>query len=95
MNSNDPAGKLHLKFYNRSDKANARGNQSAEWQEGYAIGADTIERDARRVIADEQAVRRRVGDDQGAGFDEWKRGLLAARGQFMAMGLTPKRRRKD
>jgi hypothetical protein len=95
MNANDPAGKLHLKFYNRSDKANAKGNQNVEWQEGYKIGADSIKRDARTVINDERAVRRQVGDDQGAGFNEWKRGLLAARGQFIAMGLKPKRRRKN
>jgi hypothetical protein len=95
INSNDPAGKLHLKFYNRSDKANARSNQNAEWQEGFAIGVETVKHDARSVIDDEQAVRKQVGDDQGAGFAEWKRGFLAARGQFVAMGLTPKRKRKE
>ena len=50
---------------NRSDKTNVKGNQNAEWQKGYMIGANSIKRDVRSVIDDEHAVRGQVGDDRG------------------------------
>ncbi|MGB7836963.1 MAG: hypothetical protein WBL40_02505, partial [Terrimicrobiaceae bacterium] len=84
----DTAGRNHFSIYGKSDKANAIGNRNNEFQDGYAMGAESLGCDACKVIEEEEKLRTEVGDDLGSGFAEWKRGLWAARSQMAAAGIT-------
>ena len=50
---NDIAGTVHWKYYGKSDKVNAVGNRNNEFQDGYAMGVNTLGDVARKVIKDE------------------------------------------
>jgi hypothetical protein len=84
----DTAGRNHFSIYGKSDKANAVGNRNNEFQDGYAMGVESIAYDPQKVIEEEERLRREVGDDLGSGFAEWKRGLWAARSQMAAAGIS-------
>ena len=84
----DTAGRNHFSIYGKSDKANAIGNRNNEFQDGYAMGAESLGCDAYKIIGEEEQLRTEVGDDLGSGFAEWKRGLWAARSQMAAAGIT-------
>jgi hypothetical protein len=84
----DTAGRNHFSIYGKSDKANAVGNRNNEFQDGYAMGVESIAYDPQKVIEEEEPLRREVGDDLGSGFAEWKRGLWAARSQMAAAGIS-------
>ena len=60
-------------LYGRSDKPNARENQSAEWQAGYKHGLTA--QDGGESI---EAEFERRGCIMSDGFREWKRGMWAA-----------------
>jgi hypothetical protein len=81
------AGRDHFSIYGKSDKVNAVGNRNNEFQDGYAMGVQSLGYDARKVIEEEEQLRREVGDDLGSGFAEWTRGLWAARSQMAAAGI--------
>ena len=87
----DTAGNVHRRLYNKSDKANAKENQSREFQDGYRTGANSVGYNALKVINEELRLRIEVGDNLMEGFDEWKRGLWSARSQLI---LCPKSKRK-
>ena len=91
----DTAGQVHRKLYGKSDKANAIENRNNEFQDGYAMGVHSLGEDARKVIEEEQRLRREVGDDMGSGFAEWTRGLWAARSQIAAAGIRCRKKRRD
>jgi hypothetical protein len=84
----DTTGRNHFSIYGKSDKANAVGNRNNEFQDGYAMGVESIAYDPQKVIEEEERLRREVGDDLGSGFAEWKRGLWAARSQMAAAGIS-------
>jgi hypothetical protein len=84
----DTAGRNHFSIYGKSDKANAVGNRNNEFQDGYAMGVESIAYDPQKVSEEEERLRREVGDDLGSGFAEWKRGLWAARSQMAAAGIS-------
>jgi hypothetical protein len=81
----DTAGRVHREKYGKSDKLNAPENQNREFQDGYSTGVDSLGFDARKVIEEEFLLRVEVDDDLGKGFEEWKRGLLAARSQLIVI----------
>ena len=82
-----------MKMYGKSDKANSPQNRNQEFQDGYAKGMESLAYNGRQVIAAEDKIRKKVGDDLGAGFVEFKRGFWASRSQYAAMGV--KKRRKN
>jgi len=90
----DIAGRIHRERYGKSDKLNALGNRNNEFQDGYAMGVNTLGNVARKVIKDEEQLRKEVGDDLGSGFAEWQRGFCAARSQLAAAGIRNRKRRK-
>jgi hypothetical protein len=90
----DSAGRIHRERYGKSDKANAVGNRNNEFQDGYAMGAQSLGEDARTVIKEERQLRQEVADDLGSGFAEWTRGFWAARSQMAAAGIKNRRRKK-
>ena len=90
----DTAGRIHRERYGKSDKLNAVGNRNNEFQEGYAMGVNTLGEDARKVIEDEEQLRKEVRDDLGSGFAEWRRGFSAARSQLAAAGIRSRNRQK-
>jgi len=60
-------------LYGRSDKSNAKENQSSEWQSGYKHGLTA--QDGGESI---EAEFERRGCIMSDGFREWKRGMWAA-----------------
>jgi hypothetical protein len=82
----DDCGQIHRKRYGKSDKANASENRNSDFQGGYAWGVETYACDARKVILAEAGFREKF-DLTRAGFEEWKRGLWAARAQMAAAGV--------
>lgn len=60
-------------LYGRSDKPNAKENQSAEWQSGYEHGLTS--QDGAESIEAEFVRRKCIMSD---GFKEWKKGMWAA-----------------
>jgi hypothetical protein len=88
----DTAGRVHREKYGKSDKLNAPENQNPEFQDGYRTGVDSLGFDARKVIEEEFRLRVEVNDDLGKGFEEWSRGLGAARSQLIVCPLNRKRR---
>ena len=91
MTKEDTAGNVHRKLYGKSDKVNALENRNDEFQGGYWTGVDSLGYDARKVIEEEHELRKEVGDDLGSGFEEWCRGLWAARSQLI---ICPIKKRK-
>jgi hypothetical protein len=89
---NDSAGDVHRKLFGKSDKLNAPENQNTEFRIGYWTGVNSVGYDASSIIEEEQALRKEVNDDLGAGFEEWKRGFWASRSQLV---LCPMRKRKQ
>lgn len=87
----DRVGEHHFKLYGKSDKANARGNQNAEFQAGYAWGVRSFAYDCEKIIEEEHALRKKVNGDRQNGFAEWKRGFWAARSQMVAAGIRKRR----
>ena len=78
------------KLYGKSDKANARGNQNAEFKPatpGECGRSLTI----AKIIEEEHALRKKVNGDRQNGFAEWKRGFWAARSQMVAAGIRKRR----
>lgn len=73
MKTNSISEAIARGLYGRSDKPNAKENQTAEWQAGYKHGL--IEQDGGEAI-DAEFTRR--GCVMSEGFREWKRGLWAA-----------------
>jgi hypothetical protein len=90
----DIAGRIHRERYGKSDKLNALGNRNNEFQDGYAMGVNTLGVVARKVIKNEEQLRKEVGDDLGSGFAEWQRGFCAARSQLAAAGIRSPQRQK-
>lgn len=89
----DTAGNVHRRLYNKSDKANAKENQSREFQDGYRVGVNSVGYDGTRVILEELRLRVEVGDCLMEGYDEWKRGFWSARSQLVLCPIKPRRKR--
>ena len=86
MKREDSCEKIHQQQYGKSDKANAACNQNPDFQEGYAWGIETFAFQAEMILKAEIAFRSEftVGPE---GFEEWKRGLFAARLQMASIGI--------
>jgi hypothetical protein len=89
----DSAGREHYSIYGKSDKVNAVGNRNNEFQDGYATGVESLGCDPRKIIEEEEQLRREISDDLGSGFFEWTRGFWAARSQMAAAGIKRRKRR--
>lgn len=73
MTSNSISEAIARGLYRRSDKPNAKENQSEEWQAGYKHGLTA--QDGSESIESEFARR---GCIMSEGFREWKKGMWAA-----------------
>ena len=73
MTTNSISEAIARGLYGRSDKPNARENQSAEWQAGYKHGLTA--QDGGESIDAEFERRGCIISD---GFREWKKGMWAA-----------------
>ena len=81
----DHAGRIHRDKYGCSDKVNAPKNQNREFQEGYGTGILTFGKTTSGALLEaEKALRKQTGECLKEGFEEWKRGLWAARTQMVA-----------
>jgi hypothetical protein len=88
----DISGNVHRKYYGKCDKLNAPCNRNREFQAGYWHGVESFGIDANKIIEEEFALRKEVGDNIGNGFREWERGLWASRSQLAAAGIRKRRK---
>ena len=73
MTTNSISEAIARGLYGRSDKPNAKENQSAEWQAGYKHGLT-----AQDGVESIDAEFERQGCIMSDGFQEWKKGMWAA-----------------